>query len=120
MAFAGDGRGDWRTRWFLDGDTATVESTSEGMILRAGPDIKDNGDSMVLWTRDSFAGDVKIEYEFTRLDRAVEGVNIIYLKATGIGDAPYEKDILAWSKLRNRARMPLYRPITLTKSSPRP
>lgn len=108
LAFADDGSGDWRAKWFLDGDTATVENTPEGMILRAGPDIKDNGDSMVLWTRDGFVGDVKIEYEFTRHDRAVEGVNIIYLKATGIGEAPYEKDIVAWKELRNRARMPLY------------
>ncbi len=108
MDFADDGCGDWRAKWFLDGDTATVENTPEGMILRAGPDIKDNDDSMVLWTRDSFVGDVKIEYEFTRHDRAVEGVNIIYLKATGIGEAQYEKDILAWAGLRNRARMPLY------------
>jgi hypothetical protein len=51
LAFADDGRGDWRANWFLDGDTATVENTPRGMILRAGPDIKDNGDSMVLWTR---------------------------------------------------------------------
>jgi len=79
LAFADDGSSDWRAKWFLDGDTATVEKTPQGMILRAGPDIKDNGDSMVLWTRDSFVGDVKIEYEFTRHDRAVEGVNIIYL-----------------------------------------
>ncbi len=77
LAFAGDGSGDWRAKWFLDGDTATVENTPQGMILRAGPDIKDNGDSMVLWTRDRFVGDVKIDYEFTRHDRAVEGVNII-------------------------------------------
>ena len=108
MAFADDGCGDWRTKWFLDGDTATVENTPEGMIVRAGPDIKDNGDSMVLWTRDSFVGDVKIEYEFTRQDRAVEGVNIVYLKASGIGESPYEKDIVLWKDLRNRARMPLY------------
>jgi hypothetical protein len=108
MALADDGSGDWREKWFLDGDTAAVENTPQGMILRAGPDIKDNGDSMVLWTRDSFVGDVKIEYEFTRHDRAVEGVNIIYLKATGIGEAPHEKDIFAWKELRNRARMPLY------------
>jgi len=29
-------------------------------------------------------------------------------KATGIGEAPYEKDIFLWKELRNRARMPLY------------
>lgn len=107
-AFADDGCGDWRTNWFLDGDTATVENTPTGMILRAGPDVADNGDSMVLWTRQAFVGDLKIEYEFTRLDRAVEGVNIIYLKATGTGKAPFERDILAWASLRHRAQMPLY------------
>jgi hypothetical protein len=107
-AFADDGSGHWRTNWFLDGDTATVDNTPAGMILRAGPDVSDNGDSMVLWTRKAFVGDVKIEYEFTRLDRAVEGVNIIYLKATGTGEAPYEKDILVWASVRHRARMPLY------------
>lgn len=109
LAFADDGTGDWREKWFLDGDTSKVENTPTGMVLQAGPDVKDNGDSMVLWTKESFAGDVKIEYEFTRLDRlAAEGVNIIYLKATGIGTPPYDKDIAAWANLRNRARMPLY------------
>jgi len=107
-AFADDGCGDWRTNWFLDGDTATVENTPTGMILRAGPNAADNGDSMVLWTRQAFVGDLKIEYEFTRLDQAVEGVNIIYLKATGTGEAPYEKDILAWASLRHRALMSMY------------
>jgi len=26
QAFADDGSGDWREKWFLDGDTATVEA----------------------------------------------------------------------------------------------
>jgi hypothetical protein len=36
LAFADDGSGDWREKWFLDGDTAFVENTPQGMILRAG------------------------------------------------------------------------------------
>lgn len=98
----------WQEKWFLDGDTATVENTPEGMVLTAGPDLKDNGDSMVLWTKPSFAGDILISYDYTRLDELTQNVCIIYIQATGKEEEPYTKDILEWASLRSRAQMPLY------------
>lgn len=99
---------DWQTNWFLDGDTATVENTPDGMVLTAGPDVTDNGNSMVLWTRESFAGDIRIEYDYTRLDECERFVNILYIQAAGKGEAPYVKDIATWSQLRERPEMSRY------------
>ncbi len=106
--FQDDCTGDWRAKWFLDGDTSQVENTPEGMVLTSGTNLKDNGDSMVLWTRDSFAGDAKITYDYTRLDELTSNVCILYFQATGKGEAPYVTDIREWANLRHRAQMSLY------------
>lgn len=34
------------------------------MTLTAGPEFKNDAHQIVLWTRDSFEGDVKIEYDY--------------------------------------------------------
>jgi hypothetical protein len=49
----------------------------------------------VLWTKRSFAGDVRIEYDFTRLDTALEhtSVCILYIQATGVGNGEFARDI---------------------------
>ena len=54
---------------------------------------------MVLWTEDEFQGDVKIEYEYTRLDNETNCVNILYIQASGSGEAPYHEDITQWYQL---------------------
>lgn len=109
QAFSDDCRGgDWQASWFLDGDAAKVENTPEGMVLTAGSNINDNGDSMVLWTKEEFVGDIKVEYDYTRLDALERNVNIIYLHATGKGGEPYVEDIAQWSELRRRAAMSKY------------
>ena len=84
---------DWRTHWFLDGETATITNTSQGMDFFAGPNFGNDADHAVLWTRRSFAGDLRIDYEFTRLDNEHRCVNILYVQATGSGDGPYATDI---------------------------
>lgn len=106
--FRDDGRGNWQDKWFLDGDSATARNTAEGMVLTAGSNLQDNGDSLVLWTQDSFAGDIRIGYDFTRLDHLDRNVNILYLHAAGTGVPPYGQDIRAWAELRRRAQMSLY------------
>jgi hypothetical protein len=106
--FSDSGTAGWQEKWFLDGDTAKVENTPEGMVLTAGPDLKDNGDSMVLWTKESFAGDILISYDYTRLDELTQNVCILYIQATGKEEGPYTKDILEWANLRNRALMSHY------------
>ena len=99
-SFRDAGRGDWQDGWFLDGRRATVENTSIGMILSAGPIPRDNGSHCVLWTKESFEGDVKIEFDYWRLDSIQKWVNILYIQATGTGEGPYSQDIAQWSHLR--------------------
>jgi hypothetical protein len=63
---------------------------------------------MVLWTKESFEGDVKIEFDFTRLDFETRCVNILYIQATGSGKEPYKKDIAEWNELRQVPAMRVY------------
>lgn len=101
--FSDDCTGNWQDQWFLDGEGfTTVTNTPEGMVLDAVDD------HMVLWTDQSFQGDVKIEYEFTRVDEDGGGVCIIYIQATGRGDKGYEKDINEWSDYRESPGMGKY------------
>ena len=100
--------GGWTSRWFVDGDIASVSTGDNGMQLTAGPQYKNNAHHMVLWTRDSFEGDLRIDYEYTRLDFESRCVNIIYIQATGSGEEPYVKDITTWSDLRRVPAMRMY------------
>jgi hypothetical protein len=98
-----DGTGDWREQWFLDGEgSTTVTNTPEGMELKA---LENH---MVLWTNESFTGDLKIEYDFTRTDIDGGGVIIIYIQATGRGDKGYEEDITLWNDYREEPDMSKY------------
>jgi hypothetical protein len=63
---------------------------------------------MVLWTKESFQGDLRIDYEYTRLDFETRCVNIIYIQATGSGEEPYVKDITEWNALRRVPAMSMY------------
>lgn len=99
---------DWKAKWFLDGEVGSVTNSPEGMTLTAGPEFKNDAHHMVLWTKDSFEGDLKIEYEYTRLDEARNCVNILYIQATGSGKCPYAQDISKWSDLRKVPSMKTY------------
>jgi hypothetical protein len=106
--FSDSGTGDWTEQWFLDGEVGTVTTGPDGMVLTAGPEFKNDAHHMVLWTKENFAGDVKIEYEFTRLDDETRCVNILYIQATGSGEEPYVKDISEWNELRREPAMRMY------------
>lgn len=99
---------DWKQRWHLDGEVGTVKNEPQGMVLSAGPEFKNDSHHMVLWTKVSFEGDVKIEYDFTRLDESLEGIILLYIQATGSGGAPYHEDIMKWNELRKVPAMDLY------------
>ena len=99
---------NWKAKWLLDGEVGTVTNSPEGMTLTAGPEFKNDAHHMVLWTKDSFEGDLKIEYDYTRLDDAPNCVTILYIQATGSGDGPYAKDITKWSELRKVPAMKTY------------
>ena len=102
------GTADWKKHWFLDGEIGTVKNTPTGMVLTAGPEFKNDAHHMVLWTKQSFSGDIQIEYEYTRLDEAKECVTILYIQATGSGKGPYHKDITQWNELRKVPAMATY------------
>ena len=106
--FSDTGTGDWKQRWFLDGEVGTVKNSAKGMELTAGPEFGNNAHHMVLWTKDNFEGDLKIDYEYTRLDEANRCVNILYIQATGSGKKPYVKDLTQWNELRKAPTMSLY------------
>ena len=99
---------DWKEKWFLDGEVGTVKNSPQGMALVAGPEFKNDAHHMVLWTKRSFVGDLKIEYEYTRLDKATKCVTILYIQATGSGKGPHAKDITQWNGLRKTPAMKTY------------
>lgn len=101
--------GDWRDNWVLDGVHATVSNTLEGMVINAGPEDRNNAHHAVLWTRRSFRGDIRIEYDYTRLDSSkADAVNIIYIQARGSGDEGYPEDIHLWGDKRTEPLMKHY------------
>lgn len=99
---------DWTKHWTLDGRIATVENSKEGMHFTAGPEFKNDAHHAVLWTKESFAGDIKIEYDFIRNDKETNGVNILYIQATGDGEGEFVKDISTWAKFREVPAMKKY------------
>ena len=99
---------DWKEKWFLDGEVGTVKNTPQGMELTAGPEFKNDAHHLNLWTKESFAGDLKIEYEYTRLDREDRCVTILYIQATGSGEGLYDKDITKWNEPRRIPSMATY------------
>ena len=104
--FDDSGRGDWRTKWFLDGARARVENSREGMTIYSGPAANSEADHAVLWTKNIFeAENLKIEYNFTRIDTflSTPTVNIIYILAQGGGVKPL--DIFEWAHERREPRM---------------
>ena len=107
-AFFDECTGDWRDQWFLDGEIGTAENSPAGMRLSGGPRFWNDAHHMVLWTKDSFEGDVKIEYDYTRLDFENRAVNILFIHATGSGTGPYARDITEWNELRKVPAMKTY------------
>ncbi len=91
---------DWQSNWFLDGLRADLTNTNDGMVFSAGTVNRDDGCHAVLWTKESFKGAVKIEYDYTRTDARTVWVNILYIQATGNGEGPYFKDISEWNSMR--------------------
>lgn len=99
---------DWTKHWTLDGLIATVENTKKGMLFKAGPEAKNDAHHAVLWTKASYEGDIKIEYDYTRTDTAIRWVNILYIQATGDGEGGFETDISKWSEFREVPAMRKY------------
>ncbi len=106
--FFDSGEQPWTNNWVLDGTQATITNSARGMEFFAGPKDRDDSHHAVLWTKKNFNGDLKIEYEYTKLDDMHKNVTIIYLLATGMGTNGYEKDIFTWSDKRQVPSMRHY------------
>ncbi len=85
-----------------------MNTTENGLDCIADPVADNNAGHMVLWTKQSFEGDVKIDFDFTRLDSESANAILLYIQATGSGTAPYVKDISAWADVRQVASMKTY------------
>jgi len=108
QVFFDAGTDDWQESWALDGLKATVVNSDEGMQFTAGPVPRENASHAVLWTKQSFSGDLKIEYEYTRTDDANQYVNILYIQATGSEEEGYPTDIDEWADQRTIPAMSTY------------
>ena len=102
------GTADWKQKWFLDGEKSSITNTPAGIKLVSGAESLGDAGHCVLWSKESFQGDLRVEYDFTRLDESERGVDIIYLQATGSGKGRYSEDILEWASLRKTPSMKLY------------
>ena len=102
------GTKDWQSKWFLDGFQSNIKNTKAGMLFTTGNTAGDDAGHAVLWTKESFKGNLKIEYNFTRKDSATKWAVILYLQATGIGITPYVEDITKWNNLRKIPAMKTY------------
>lgn len=108
LVFDDAGTKDWRTKWFLDGKEAEIKNTKDGMLFGGGAMEGNEAHHAVLWTKDSFKGDLKIDYDYTKTDSKTAWATILYLQATGIGVAPYMEDISKWNDLREIPAMKTY------------
>lgn len=108
LAFEDDCTRDWREKWFMDGTQGRITHSSRGMDYFAGRQVENDSCHTVLWTQKTFSGNIRVEYDFTRLDTTPVGVNILYLLASGSGKGPYKKDIADWTRLRRVPAMKNY------------
>jgi len=99
---------DWTKSWTLDGLIATVENSKEGMHFKAGLEAFNDAHHAVLWTKDSYSGDVKIEFDYIKTDDENRFVNILFIQATGDEEGVHEKDISKWKKKREIPAMREY------------
>ena len=100
LSFEDSCKQNWTSHWFLDGLRADIKNSENGMLYSAGTVNRDDACHAVLWTKKSFSGTVKIEYDYTRTDARVVWVNILYILATGVDLEHYDKDITKWNALR--------------------
>ncbi len=108
LNFSDNMKTNWQKNWFLDGEKASLTNSKNGLLFKAGPKPASDADHSVLWTKKSFSGDIKIEFDFVRRDSATRFVNIIYLFAEGSGVGAFDKDIALWKDLRKIPSMKIY------------
>lgn len=107
LVFEDNFSNDWRNNWHLDGKKGRIYSGDKKLKLYAGKEAYKDENHVVLWTKKEFEGNLKIEYDFTRLDQATF-VNILYIQAQGSGEGEFDKNIFKWNALREIPKMSMY------------
>jgi len=108
MIFSDDFRDNWSNQWMLDGEKASLESGNGSLKFLAGPVPQHDAHHAVLWTKKIFEGNIRIEFDYIRIDTVSRFVNIIYLFASGSGSGVYKQDISVWGELRKTPAMKMY------------
>jgi len=108
QVFYDSGSSKWNKKWFMDGNAAHITHSDKGMTFTTGQTEMDPSHHSVLWTKQGFVGDIKIEYDFTRLDTENKWATMLYVQATGVEDGTHHKDISQWRTLRNIPYMKTY------------
>lgn len=108
IVFEDDCKKSWQKKWVMDGKKSHITHSELGMDYFSGSEAHNDAGHTVLWTKKNFSGDVKIEFDFTRIDSSNLGVNIMYVLATGSGKGPYKKNIFKWNDLRQIPEMKTY------------
>ncbi|NDP21082.1 MAG: hypothetical protein GZ091_08385 [Paludibacter sp.] len=108
MIFSDSFTDDWSNQWLLDGEKAFVESGNGSLKFLAGNIPQHDADHAVLWTKKIFSGNIRIEFDYIRIDSVPRFVNIIYLFASGSGSGVYKQDISVWKELRKIPAMKMY------------
>ena len=106
--FSPRGTDDWQKHWTLDGEKAQITHSEKGMDFFAGNEFGNDAHHAVLWTRESYAGDIRIDYEYTKLDESIRAVTILYIQASGEGEGAYSTDISTWADRRKIPAMRRY------------
>ncbi|MFM2292343.1 MAG: hypothetical protein RIS29_2156 [Bacteroidota bacterium] len=106
--FEDDFKTDWKKNWLADGEKADIKNIPTGLLYKAGEVPASDADHSVLWTRQSFEGDIRVEFDFQKKDDATKFVNILYLFAEGSGVGEYSTDISQWTNLRKIPAMKTY------------
>jgi len=105
---------NWKENWFLDGEKATLEHRDDGLFFSGGTVTKmDDPEEYhahhaVLWTKQEFEGDIRISYQWKRMESSDYGAILLYVQAQGVGEEPYAKDISKWNELRRIPSMDKY------------
>lgn len=108
QVFYDSGSNNWQQQWFADGEQNTLKNSDAGLTFSSGDKEWDAAHHGVLWTKQSFSGDIKVTYQYTRHDTEHKWVNIIYLLATGTGEGEFDHDIYNWRHLRKVPAMKTY------------
>ena len=93
-------KGNIEKDWIKDGVNGKATYTNEGMLFDTANGTGD-AYSSILWTKQVFKGDVRLEYKFKRLNTNINNgksmVSMVLLYGHGIG-GQYPDDISTWKR----------------------